>query len=330
MINSKQQLCRCGEEITGSETQHFEAVIPMYKSADHIPDLLVYLDELSEKIAGKLHATFVIDGNVDGTTNSLLKNIGNNHQWNWKIIQLSRNFGVGPALIAAFENSTSCMTVAFGADLQEPQELFVKFQDLLLNPELNLVLGVRRTRDDPFLSKAFSLLYWKLYSRFISPDTPKGGFDVCGLTENAKKSLVSMHEKNTNITAQIDWLGFSREYIEFDRKPRSLGKSTWSFGRKVRLFFDSFYGFTDLPIRIMQLISGLGTIFFSFLGAATVISWSLGLIHVPGYTTIIFLQLFTANLVIFCISILAGYVTRTFDNTKNRPTYVVERILNSR
>jgi hypothetical protein len=77
----------------------------------------------------------------------------------------------------------------------------------------------------------------------------------------------------------------------------------------------------------MQLTSGLGIIFFSMLGLLTGVSWALDLIQIPGYTTIIFLQLFTANLVILCISILAGYVTRTFDNTKNRPRYVVERII---
>jgi dolichol-phosphate mannosyltransferase len=136
-----------------------------------------------------------------------------------------------------------------------------------------------------------------------------------------------MREKNTNITAQIDWLGFSRQYIEFDRKQRRLGKSTWSFGKKLRLFFDSFYGFTDLPIRIMQVISGLGLIFFSLFGILTGTFWALGLIQIPGYTTLVFLQFFSVNLVIFCLSVLAGYVTRAFDNTKNRPTYIVERII---
>lgn len=329
MNNNHERLCRCGNLISDESYQHFEAVIPMYRSIQLIPDLFTYLDELSLKIVGKIQATFVVDGNVDETTSFLLQNMRENQSWNWKVIQLSRNFGVGPALISAFESSTSCITVAFGADLQEPQELFVEFQEILMNPEINLVLGVRRTREDPFWAKVFSKTYWNLYSRFISPETPKGGFDVCGLTETSKKSLVSMHEKNTNITAQIDWLGFKREYIQFDRKPRSFGKSTWSFGRKVRLFFDSFYGFTDLPIRIMQLVSGIGTTMFTVLGLATFLSWSLGLIQVPGYTTIIFLQLFTATLVIFCISILAGYVTRTFDNTKNRPTYVIERVINS-
>jgi hypothetical protein len=327
MLSNLSSSCRCGKSLHDSSTIHFEAVVPMYKSVDHVPELVDYLDDLSEQIVGKLFVTFVVDGNVDETTQALIQYTERDQTWDSKIIQLSRNFGVGPALIAAFEQSNSCTSVAFGADLQEPLELFVEFQNLLKKPELNLVLGVRRSRNDPAISKMFSKTYWKLYSRFISPSTPKGGFDVCGLSKSARRALVSMHEKNTNITAQIDWLGFSRQYIEFDRKPRSFGKSTWSFGKKLRLFFDSFYGFTDLPIRIMQLTSGLGIILFSILGLLTGVSWVLGLIQIPGYTTIVFLQLFTANLVILCISILAGYVTRTFDNTKNRPRYVIERII---
>lgn len=327
MSNKSLSNCRCGRSLNDASIVHFEAIVPMYKSVDHVPELIDYLDSLSDKIVGKLFVTFVVDGNVDGTTEALSQFTKVGRTWDCRIIQFSRNFGVGPALIAAFESSNSCSSVAFGADLQEPLELFVEFQGLLTNPDLNLALGVRRSRNDPTISKMFSKIYWRLYSRFISPNTPKGGFDVCGLSEKAKKALVSMHEKNTNITAQIDWLGFSREYVEFDRKPRSFGKSTWSFGKKLRLFFDSFYGFTDLPIRLMQFTSGLGAILFSILGLLTGTSWALGLIEVPGYTTIIFLQLFTANLVILCISILAGYVTRTFDNTKNRPRYVIERII---
>lgn len=320
--------CRCGRAFSDLSKVHFEAIVPMYKSVDHVTMLADYLDKLSKRIMGKLFVTFVVDGNVDGTTEALSGLIKIDRTWNCKIIQLSRNFGVGPALIAAFENSNSCVSIAFGADLQEPLELLLEFQRLLSNPDLNLVLGVRKSRNDPAVSKMFSKMYWRMYSRFISPTTPKGGFDVCGLSQNAKSTLASMHEKNTNITAQIDWLGFSRKYIEFDRKPRTFGKSTWSFGKKLRLFFDSFYGFTDLPIRLMQITSGLGLIFFSMLGLLTGVSWALNLIQIPGYTTIIFLQLFTVNLVILCISILAGYVTRTFDNTKNRPRYIVEKIIN--
>jgi len=309
--------------------KHFEAVIPMYKSKDHIPELVRYLNLMADCIMGKLNVVIVVDGNIDRTTDELISNLNGISKWDWKIIQLSRNFGVGPALMSAFELSDSCISVAFGSDLQEPVDLFTQFQKSLADKDLHLALGIRKTRQDPIISRFFSSIYWRLYSKFISPDTPKGGFDVCGLSNFARTILIQMKEKNTNITAQLDWIGLKREYIEFNRKRRSFGKSTWTFRKKLRLFFDSFYGFTDFPIRVMQIFSLIGIILLSGLGLITITSWALGLINIPGYTTIIFIQIFTANLIIFTISILAGYVVRTFDNSKLRPNYIVEKILYS-
>ena len=319
-------ICRCGKKFESTEYRHFEAVIPMYKSAELIPDLLEYLDKLAGIIEGRMLATVVVDGNSDKTFEILTSAIGEkNTNWDWKIIQLSRNFGVGPALMAGLGQSKSCVCVAFGSDLQEPINLFKEFQMLLQNPNLNVVLGTRRTRKDPMITKLFSQTYWFLYRKFISPETPKGGFDVCALSEAARRELIKLSEKNSNITAQLDWIGFSRKYVEFDRLPRNHGKSTWSFGRKLKLFLDSFYTFTDLPIRIMQFLSLSSLSVLTALGIIILTSWSLGLINVPGYTSIVFIQLFTANIIIFCIAILAGYVTRTFDNTKKRQIYIIER-----
>lgn len=125
-------ICRCGKKLESTENRHFEAVIPMYKSADLIPDLLEYLDKLAGIIEGRMLATVVVDGNSDKTFEILTSEIGKkNTNWDWKIIQLSRNFGVGPALMAGLGQSKSCVCVAFGSDLQEPINLFREFQILL-------------------------------------------------------------------------------------------------------------------------------------------------------------------------------------------------------
>ena len=67
----------------------------------------------------------------------------------------------------------------------------------------------------------------------------------------------------------------------------------------------------------------------TLLALISFIAWTLDLIHIPGYLTIIFLQIFTSNILILAISITAGYVTRSFDNSKNRPTYLIEKKSNS-
>jgi glycosyltransferase involved in cell wall biosynthesis len=327
-MNKKTSTCRCGLDWDAEENLHFEAVIPMYKSKDEIASLFEYLNQLSKTLPCKLNIAFVLDGDVDGSEEEIRKNSDNNF-FQWRIVKLSRNFGVGPALMAGFDTSNACIVAAFGADQQEPKELFEEFVQILGNPNVHIALGVRRTRQDDYLTQFFAKIYWFLYKKLISPELPRGGFDVCAFSAESRAVLTSLKEKNTNITAQIDWIGFERIYVYFDRQRRSQGKSKWKFSRKVKLFFDSFYGFTDLPIRIMQIFSALSVMALTALALISFIAWTLGLINIPGYLTIIFLQIFTANFLILAISITAGYVTRSFDNSKNRPTYIIEKKSNS-
>jgi hypothetical protein len=290
---------------------------------------LDYLEVLNETLPCALSVAFVLDGDVDESEDALRKNLST-RDLKWRIVTLSRNFGVGPALLAGFETSEACIVAAFGADQQEPMDLFHKFVEILSNPSTHIVLGVRRTRQDDFLTKLFARTYWYLYRKLISPNLPTGGFDVCAFGRESRNALTSLKEKNTNITAQIDWIGFKRIYVPFDRLPRLQGKSKWTFNRKVKLFFDSFYGFTDLPIRIMQIFSALSVMVLAILALTSFIAWILGLVNIPGYLTIIFLQILTANILILAISITAGYVTRAFDNSKNRPVYIIENEINSK
>ena len=327
MINQS-VVCRCGDAWDNESNTHFEAVIPMYKSKNEILPLLEYLDKLSEILPCALNLAFVLDGDVDGSENELRSNLLKRN-FRWRIITLSRNFGVGPALLAGFETSGACIVAAFGADQQEPLYLFRDFAEKLSNPDIHIVLGVRMSRKDDFFTKLFAKIYWYLYRKLISPNMPSGGFDVCALSRESRSALTKLTEKNSNITAQIDWIGFKRIYVPFNRLPRSQGRSKWTFSRKVKLFFDSFYGFTDLPIRIMQLFSALSVLVLIFFAATSFFACLLGLINIPGYLTIIFLQILTANILILAISITAGYVTRAFDNSKNRPIYIIENEIHS-
>ena len=317
--------CRCGRSWKDLSANHFEFILPLYKAKNLVPGLLSYIENLQEKLPCEISVTFVLDGDVDGTREELLAMLENT-RFKWKIIRLSRNFGVGPALMAGFEHSNACIVTAFGADLQEPEIVFLQFLDILSDSSKHIALGARKSRNDPYIIKKASELYWFLFTKLVSPDLPRGGFDVCALSEDARKSLCTMDEKNTNITAQIDWLGYSREFVYFDRLSRTAGKSSWKFSRKVKLFMDSFYGFTELPMNFLLLFSSLGILLSSIFGVLVLISWLLGQIDVPGYVSIILLQVFSTNLILFAISLASGYSTRAFENSKGRPKYIIQSV----
>lgn len=320
--------CRCGKDWRDNTRSHFEFVIPLYKAKNLIPELLMFIEKLQSKLPCEISAIFVLDGDFDNTKEALMESL-QKYTFGWKILKLSRNFGVGPALMAAFENSDSCVVTAFGADLQEPDFVFLKFLEILSNPDKHIALGARRTRNDPFFVQKASEIYWFLFTKIISPDLPRGGFDVCALSSDAKKMLCSMDEKNTNITAQIDWLGYSREFVYFDRLSRKSGKSSWKISRKIKLFMDSFYGFTELPVIFLLLFSGLGIILSTSFAMLVFVSWLFGNVSIPGYASIILLQVLSTNLILFALSLTAGYTTRAFENGKSRPKFIVESISDS-
>jgi len=266
---------------------------------------------------------FSIDGSPDDSEQSI-RLAAMNYNIPVHMLRLSRNFGVGPALHAGLEASDACATVVFGSDLQEPLDLFVKFVNKICSEGVDVCLGQRMTRSDPARMKFFSAIFWWINRHFLENDTPKGGFDVFGVSQRARLALVSMRELNSSITSQLQWVGFNREYIRYDRTQRIAGKSTWSFRKKLRLFADSIYGFSGLPIAILTSIGLLSVCVIGLISVMTLVGAILGIINVKGYATILLLIAFGNAVTISGVGILGGYIFRTFDNSKGRPKFIVQ------
>ena len=316
----------CGRSL--DEGPHLAVVIPIYKSEDHLPGLIEYITRIDSKIPGGVTATFVIDGSPQNER-TILPMMLSTIPFPLQIIRLSRNFAVGPALHAALTNSAGCASVVFGADLQEPHELFVTFAEKILTKNVDVTLGQRISRADPFLMRAFSNFYWWVNRTFLNNDTPKGGFDVFGLSRRAREALIALPELNTNIASQLQWIGFDREYVPFHRVARQSGKSSWTMKKKIKLFADSIFGFSGAPITVIFLIGLFSVIGFGFLSAVTIIASLLGWISLPGYTTLVLLGAIGHSATLLACGIIGGYIVRAFENSKGRPRFIIADILKS-
>jgi glycosyltransferase involved in cell wall biosynthesis len=309
------------------EDQHaicVDFIVPLYKSSKHIPDLFERINQLGNELGVQSSLIAVLDG-PDFETENAIKMYKALVSFPVKTVVLSRNFGVGPALLAGLSESEACISMCFGSDLQEPKSLFLEFFSLIGDDKADIALGNRRSREDPLMSRAGAAFYWAIYRRFIDSNIPKGGFDVFALSKHAKTALVDLGELNTSITSQIGWIGFRKSYVPFDRESRKIGKSSWTLRRKIKLFSDSIYGFTFLPITVITTIGFLLTGAFLVISIATLVAALLGLVKVAGYTTLVLLIGLGNSAMIFCIGLLGGYVSRTFDNSKQRPNYIIQR-----
>ena len=204
--------------------------------------------------------------------------------------------------------------------------MYIDFFRRLESGEADVFLGERLSRDDPFSMRFFSAIFWWVNRKFINSDTPKGGFDGVGLSAKASKTLAELPELNTSFTSQLQWIGYKQVFVPFHRVRRQSGKSSWTYKRKVKLFADSVYGFTGAPIAVLTILGVVSTALMVVVLFATLFASLMGWMVVPGYATIVILSALGHSVTIMGLGILGGYVHRSFENTKGRPRFVIEKV----
>lgn len=297
-------------------------IIPVYKNELNIPKLLIVMREMHAELNNDLEVVFVVDGSPDNSY-AILKESLENEPFASQLVLLSRNFGSFPAIRAGLEIAKGQYFAVMAADLQEPPELAVNFFKTLKNEEIDVVIGTRESRNDPFFSQIASKTFWGFYRKFVVTEMPVGGIDVFGCNQKFRDNLLKLDESHSSLIAQIFWLGFRRKQVYYERQERELGVSAWTLKKKIKYMMDSIFSFTDLPIKLLTRIGALGVVFFGVMGTITFISRLLGFVTVPGYAALFLAIGFFGAINLFGLGIIGSYAWRTYENTKKRPLSVV-------
>lgn len=298
-------------------------VVPVYRNAGTIVQLVDATAEIAATTHGRFEAVYVIDGSPDNSE-ALLRRALAAAPFSWQVIRHSRNFGAFQAIRTGLAHGRGERFAVMAADLQEPPELAASFLDRLATGEVDVVVGVRATREDSSLG---SSVFWRFYRRFIQPDMPRGGVDMFGCTRQVRDALIALEEDNSSLVAQLFWLGYRREEVPYHRRGRADGISGWTFKRKLRYLEDSVFSFTDLPIKLLWRLGLLTAVGSIVLSAVIVVARLTNQIDLPGYATTLLVILAFATLNSIGLGIIGSYVWRAYENTKQRPLAVVSEIV---
>ena len=297
-------------------------VIPVYKNEDNLDRLLAAVENLHHTLDGQLQVVFVVDGSPDRCLDILRERLPSAGIRS-RLLSLSRNFGSFAAILAGLKAGSGDYFAVLAADLQEPPDLVVQFNEILSSNQADIVFGVRSRRADPWVSEFLSNLFWTIYRLFVIHNMPKGGIDVFGCTREIRDRVVEFREPPTNLIALLFWLGFRRQFVPYERQARREGKSAWSVAKKLRYSLDSIFNFTDLPIRLL-LYAGITGLALSILCSTVVlIARFLGNIPISGYTPIVLAIMFFGGFTSLGFGITGQYLWLTLQNSRSRPGYVV-------
>jgi len=297
-------------------------VIPVFFNAENLPLLYSEInDVVIKKIKTEVEIIFIDDGSGDNSWECLCELTAIHPEI--KAYRLSKNFGSHAAILCGLSKATGDCAVVKTADSQEPCEMIVAMLEKWENGA-NVVLAVREGRDDSPGNSAFANFYYWFISKTALPTMPKGGFDTYLIDRKVIQALELMDEKNSALTGQILWSGFKTEKIFYQRLARTSGKSRWTIKKKIRLFMDSIFSFTSLPITIVSVLGGLSIVGAFIWAIIAFVSRIRGDVAIEGWTASFIFSLFSFGVLMLTLGLLGGYLWRTFDASRNRPIYIIE------
>jgi dolichol-phosphate mannosyltransferase len=116
-------------------------------------------------------------------------------------------------------------------------------------------------------------------------------------------------------------MGFRQDYVEYDKQPRTSGRSGWTTAKKIKLVVDSVTGFSDAPIRWCSLAGAAFVVI-----AVLVLAAGVGLWPGLGAAVVVLLGALVglSGIQLLAIGVIGEYVWRSLDESRRRPSYIVE------
>jgi len=302
-------------------------VIPVYNEGKSIRKNISIIDNILGSANISHEFVLIDDGSKDNSWEELevlVRELKNVHA-----IKLSRNFGKENALCAGLDAVMGDCCVVMDSDLQHPPESLPEMFALWRDKGFEVVEGVKTFRGkETFFHKLSAKLFYKTLRTFSGIDLDNAS-DFRLMDIAVVNAWRSMPERQTFFRAMSTWVGFSRTQVYFEVKPRAEGNTGWSVFRLTKLAIDAITSFSTVPLQIATFIGSILFLFFLFMIGQTLFMKINGF-AVEGFTTVILLLLIVGSLLMISNGILGVYISKIYEEVKQRPRYLVQKVLISK
>lgn len=305
-----------------TQSPKISVVIPLYQEGNHLKETIEVIRNVLESIAEDYEMILVDDGSTDNTWSILEKEAGS--AVNIKAIKLSRNFGKESAVSAGLDAAEGDAAIIMDGDLQHPPEVIPELIDKWQSTNANIIEGIKADRgDEPVIKKIGSRIFNSFMGRFTGFDL-SGASDFKLIDRSVLEAWHKLPEKSVFFRGMIAWLGFRRERVYYDVALRKHGKTKWTLLKLVKLAISAVTSFTSFPLHFITILGFLFFVFAVGLGIQTLYNKFTGM-AVSGFTTVILLQLIIGSLLMIGIGLIGEYISKIYDEIKNRPRYIIEK-----
>ncbi len=299
-------------------------ISPVYKAENIVDELVKRITAEAEELTNNFEIILIEDGSPDHCWEKIKENCTRDKRV--KGIKLSRNFGQHYAISAGLEASKGDYVVIMDCDLQDdPADI----KRLLEKAEAgcDTVFTRRVGRKHSMGKMLLSWLYKKLFYFISKKEYSLDNGSLFLINRKVVNAIIHLKEKPRLLGQVIRWVGFQIGFVDVPHHERFQGRSSYSVSKLLALVWDGWISNSDRLLRIVMYF-GISISTLSFLAGIIIIVLKFINGFALGWPSIIVTILFSTGLILMGLGVVGLYVGKIFEQTKERPLFIVDQKLN--
>ena len=299
-------------------------VIPVYGCSASLPPLYERLKTTLSSISEDFEIIMVNDASPDDAWETIRSLVMQDERV--KGIKFTRNFGQHKAIAAGLDLAKGDWVVVMDCDLQDKPEEIIKLYNKAQEGH-DAVFGQRVARKHSRKKRWASRLFIAVYDYLSDSKTDPtiGNFSI--ISRKVVEGLKKLKEQHHPYTFFVIWLGFKRTYVEIEHAEREIGRSSYNFRRLVQLAVDNIVSQSNKLLGMSVKFGFALALFSALYGIYLILKYFIADEVAPGWTSVMVSIYFIAGLLFANLGLIGFYIGKIFDETKNRPLYVIDEII---
>lgn len=300
----------------------YSIVIPLYNEEEVVKECIKRVNGVCKNLDGDYEVIFVNDGSADKTEELTLAACKTNPKL--KLLSFSRNFGHQIAITAGMDHAKGDAVIVMDADLQDPPEVIPKLISKY-NEGYDVVYAVRSKRKGETIFKKWtSKAFYRFLRYMCNIDIPVDTGDFRLISRKVCDVMKSLTERNRYVRGLVSWVGFKQAAVEYVREERFAGETKYPLRKMLKLSMDGITSFSTKPLTISKNV-GFVTAAAGFIYLIVVIlnKFVFGK-TIVGWASLAVLILLIGGIQLIMLGVVGEYIARIFDESKNRPLYIIE------
>ena len=302
-------------------------IVPCYNEAENVANFQEAVIGAFDGCGYDYEIVFIDDGSRDATLHNLRK-LHAAQKCPVKVVSFSRNFGKEAGLYAGLQHACGDYISLIDADLQQRPEIVREMVQMLDDePQYDMVAAYQDRRGEGKVLSFFKKSFYNIINHLSDVSLHADASDFRTFRRSVAESILKLGEYHRFSKGIFAWVGYETKFIPYTACERAAGTTKWNFNKLLNYAIEGIIGFSTKPLRYSIYIGSVTAVAAVLYLISVIIEKLFWGIDVPGYATIIVLILLLGSIQLFCIGIIGEYVGRTFEQTKDRPVYIVKEIL---